>query len=314
MAVINVCVLFLDCQLWLKVEELTITSKNFPSSDCQVWFPGHSSRHGLVIDMVRLNVPCTKGHLHFSGLNNSQHQHFRSHKQVHLCGKLEELPETDRQIYFPSSHFPPFLHIHGNPIFAFSYHLVDYCYNVTFMAKNDSFELRPNGDLQCTFKIYLPYGNRVALTLHIGDSSSTGIPETFTELAEQKNGSKCEGLMTELVDGENRWSHCTKPGDAERQIEVVSRENKVMLKVSLRSVSGSALGMRMMYRTEPVEEIVGPCGFGWVALRQFCVIAVEAAKLPWAQAEMECSRRGGHLASIRNEYSQNIIDNLLFNR
>jgi hypothetical protein len=66
------------------------------------------------------------------------------------------------------------MHTHGNPVFTLSYHLVDYCYNVTFVARNGSFELKPTGELQCTFKIYLPYGNRVALNLQIGDSTSTG--------------------------------------------------------------------------------------------------------------------------------------------
>lgn len=299
----------------MKLDESLITSSYLPNFDCQIWFPGHNSRHGLVIDMTRLNVPCIKGYLHFSGLNSSQRQHYRSHKQIHLCGKLEELTESDRHIYFPSSHIMPFLHVHGKPIFTFSYHLVDYCYNITFVARNDSFELKPSGDLECTFKIYLPYGNRVALTLNIGDSTSTGIPETYSDVKETRGKwEKCDGLLTELFDGENIWNHCTKAGDVERQIEILSRSNKVILKVSLRSNNRGELGMRMTYRAEPVTDIVGPCTFGWIALRQFCVTAVEGSKLPWAQAEIECSRKGGHLASIRNEFSQNVIDNLLFNR
>lgn len=304
-----------DCQVSLKPEEAIISWRDFPGLDCQVWFPGHGSRHGLVIDMIRLNVPCSKGFLHFTGQNTTlQHQHFRSHKQAHLCGKLEEIAENERHIYFPSSHMPPFLHIHGKPVFSFSYRLVDYCYNVTFVTRNGSFELKPNGDLQCTFKIFLPYGNRVALTLNVGDSTSTGLPETNTDLEDQRTEGNCDGLLAELLDGESSWSHCTKAGDAEKQIELVSRENKVILKVKVRSVSGGALGLRMTYRAEPIDEIVGMCGFGWVALKQFCVSAIEGAKLPWAQAEMECARRGGHLASIRNEFTQTVINNLLMNR
>ncbi|XP_068905882.1 uncharacterized protein [Tenebrio molitor] len=305
------------CQLRLKEEEAIISSRDFPQTsggECQVWFPSHGTGHSLVIELTRLNVPCSRGYVHFSGLNVSQHPHFRSHRQAHLCGKLEELPESDRHVYFPFSHTPPVMHTHGNPVFTLSYHLVDYCYNVTFVARNGSFELKPTGELQCTFKIYLPYGNRVALNLQIGDSTSTGTPATDSLLQDSKSAeSKCDGLLTQLHDGDNTWSHCTKPGDAERQIEVVSRENKVVLRVNVRSSNGGALGLRMTYRAAPVDEIVGACGFGWVSLKQFCVSAVEEAKLPWAQAEIECTRRGGHLASIRSEHSQTVVNNLLLN-
>lgn len=166
----------LDCQLHLNKNEAVLTYKEIPyTSDCLVWFPKHESGHGLVIELVRLNVPCSKGYLHFTSPNTTeQPQHFRNHKPTHLCGKLEEFSETDRHIYFPSSHLQPYMHLHGNPVFSITYHLVDYCYNVTFLTRNGSFELKPSGDLQCTFKIYLPYGNRVALTLQIGDSTSTG--------------------------------------------------------------------------------------------------------------------------------------------
>lgn len=157
-------------------EEATVSNEDIPYTitECQLWFPTQESGHGLVVELRRLNVPCSKGFIHFSGLNITQHQHFRSHRQTHLCGKLEELPESDRLIYFPSSHTQPFMHLHGNPVFSISYRLVDYCYNVTFVTRNGSFELKPTGDLECTFKIYLPYGHRVALNLKIGDSSSTG--------------------------------------------------------------------------------------------------------------------------------------------
>lgn len=59
---------------------------------------------------------------------------------------------------------------------------------------------------------------------------------------------------------------------------------------------------------------LGMCGFGWIALRQFCVSAMEGVKLPWAQAEMECARKDGHLVSVRSEHGQNIIEKMLINR
>lgn len=173
---INDLYLFLSgCQLYLTEEENIVSNIEVPYgiSDCQLWFPTEETSHGLVVELRRLNVPCSKGFIHFSGLNVTQ-QHFRSHKQTHICGKFEELLVSDRLIYFPTSHTQPFMHLHGNPVFSISYRLVDYCYNITFVTRNGSFELKPVEDLQCNFKIYLPYGNRVALNLRIGDSSSTG--------------------------------------------------------------------------------------------------------------------------------------------
>lgn len=306
----------LDCRLWLKPHEALLSWKDFPRvENCQVWFPGHDVRRGLVIEILRLNVPCARGYIDFSNFNLSQHQYIKNNKPAGLCGKLEELSDADRRIYFPSSHTASFFHIRGIPMFAFSYKLVDYCYNMTFASRNGTFELKPSGDLECTFKIYLPYGNRVALTLQIGDSSSTGIPDTNAEFSEYESGDlKCLGLLTQLFDGENSWWHCTRAGDAERQIQILSRGNKVVLKVSVRSSSGTALGLRMLYKAESVNDIVGRCGFGWVAIRQFCVSVIETLKLSWNDSEEKCMQKGGHLVSIRNQLAQDVVDNLLRNR
>lgn len=162
----------------LRNREAVFSNRNIPiNADCEVWFPDHEN-YGLIVELTRLNVPCSKGYLHFSGLNTSQHQDYSSHKQTQLCGKLEELSESDRKIYFPASHTSSIIRLMNNPVFTLSYHLVDYCYNITFTTKNGSFHLKPTGELMCTFKIYLPYGNRVALSLKIGDSS-TGNEKQF---------------------------------------------------------------------------------------------------------------------------------------
>lgn len=66
-----------DCQLQLKPQEGTVTNKHLsllPTTGCQIWFPSQESGHGLVIELTKLNVPCSKGFVHFSGLNTSQHQ------------------------------------------------------------------------------------------------------------------------------------------------------------------------------------------------------------------------------------------------
>jgi hypothetical protein len=72
--------------------------------------------------------------------------------------------------------------------------------------------------------------------------------------------------------------------------------------------------LKLWYHAEPISEVVEQCGFGWVSMWQFCVSAVEDLRLPWHEAEVECSRRGGHLASIRSEQVQDLVDTLLLNR
>ncbi|CAG9865029.1 unnamed protein product [Phyllotreta striolata] len=319
------------CQLGLIEEEAVVTNDDLPhTADCQIWFPlRHSGGHGLVVELTRLNVPCSRGYVHFSGMNTTRRSRIdnsltraKTHKQTQLCGKLEELPESDRFVYFPASGSPaapsasrmrPAMHLRGNPIFSVRYRLVDYCYNVTFLARNGSFELKPQDELQCTFRIHLPYGNRVALKLRIGDEEATESVETDLNLRDAGSKEDCDGLLLEIQDGSAFWTHCTKNGDIQRHIEIVSRENKLVLNVRIKSSKKARLGLRLVYHANAVDNIVGMCDFGWVTVRQFCVGVLEGAKLPWSQAEMECKRQGGHLVSIRSDRDHHIIDNLIIN-
>lgn len=63
-----------------------------------------------------------------------------------------------------------------------------------------------------------------------------------------------------------------------------------------------------------VPEITQSCEWGWVATKQFCVQAVEERRVAWEEAEQECIHRGGHLASIRSEHAQTVIDSMLLYR
>ena len=86
-----------------------------------------------------------------------------------LCGKLEEIPEEDRQLYFAAG--PPEIRVLGAPFFSISYRHVDPCYNVSMKGRNASVELSPLRQTDCTYNILLPYGYRVSYTLQIGQSS-----------------------------------------------------------------------------------------------------------------------------------------------
>lgn len=103
-----------------------------------------------------------------------------------FAGKLEELPEIDRKIYFPeTSKSHPVMHVQGNPTFSLSYRLVDFCYNITLVNSEGTVELKPPGSLQCTFRIYMPYGNRVALKLQTGDENDSEGSYIFTQEKKQ---------------------------------------------------------------------------------------------------------------------------------
>lgn len=340
------------------------------TEDCQVLFPGStavdSDRRGLVVELTRLNVPCpTGGFLQFSssafphGNSSTTEQpvsRSRTTRSRHqqLCGKLEELPPSGRRLYFPapslssstSSPITPSLRLHGNPIFAFTYRLVDYCYNVTLTSRNDTLILRPTAGLHCTFRIHLPYGNRVSLHLQTGEVrlltsedpglhasehhpvSPQGHPSDqesrdtpLTHLGYNDPDPPCSGLLTRLWDGMSTWTHCTKTGDPRRDVSVLSRGNSVVLKVVIHQApqqdgvdTSHIPALKLWYHAEAIADIVEQCGFGWVSMRQFCITAVEDLRLPWHEAEMECGRRGGHLASIRSEQAQDLVDSLLLNR
>lgn len=359
--------LFTDCQLHLWPSRGNFSWRALPrqTKDCQVFFPGSTAAEtdvrGLVVELTRLNVPCsTGGFLQFSSSaflheNSSTAEKLtinsrttRSHHQQ-LCGKLEELPPSGRRLYFPApslspstSSAKPSLRLHGNPIFAFTYRLVDYCYNITLTARNDTLILRPTAGLHCTFRIHLPYGNRVSLHLQIGEgylltsedpgrhatehhstsfqsnlsgADSQNTPVTYAGYSDPDP--PCSGLLTRLWDGVSTWTHCTKKGDPRRDVRVTSRGNSIVLRVVIDQSSQDTLHiptMKLWYNAEPIVAVVQTCGFGWVSMRQFCVTAVEDLRLPWHEAEMECIRRGGHLASIRNEQAQSLVDSLLLNR
>lgn len=56
-----------------------MTNHDLPhTADCQIWFPIQNSGHGLVIELTRLNVPCSRGFVHFSGLNMTQHPYIEN--------------------------------------------------------------------------------------------------------------------------------------------------------------------------------------------------------------------------------------------
>lgn len=232
-----------------------------------MFFPATAAqKHGLLVTLERLNVPCASGgfiRLNPGGPSSRHAQH------SHLCGKLEELPEAERTLYISASETKasPYLHVHGTPSFVISYRLVDYCYNVTLTARNGSFEIEPTNSLHCTFRIHLPYGNRVALRLQMGEravklGANNPAPESTTLAQSSYNNDilqdleteystlvdshetkvpECLGLSIKLWDGTNSWVHCSKSGDPLRNVQIISKENNVIIYVLIRRTSKSVL-------------------------------------------------------------------------
>ncbi|CAH0385766.1 unnamed protein product [Bemisia tabaci] len=204
----------IDCDIQLRLISGNFSSLDLPKlpseSSCRVsfahahaqktWSPAAAPENpGLVIWLTKLNVACDAGHLEFRAHPPPDSHANASATAKRFCGKLEEVPPTQRHLYYPStpqtSNFNstkkilepsirprmteswcipykgdtsfPTIHILGSAVFSLSYELVDHCYNVTLTNRLDSFLVRAQRSLDCNFKIALPYGNQVLLSFHV---------------------------------------------------------------------------------------------------------------------------------------------------
>ncbi|XP_059617745.1 uncharacterized protein LOC132262482 [Phlebotomus argentipes] len=332
-----------DCVLFLRHLSGSFDSTSLPiqQSDCNVFFPsqlaevsmsGSAHAHsGLLVHLTRLNVPCTEGGFVELG----------GHRR--LCGKLEELPHNERSYYF-ADHTNTSVRVTNHPFFTFEYKIVDYCYNVTLSQRNQTFFLQPTGSLECYFKIHLPYGYRISLMLTTNaHNESESTRREFVDLSNQSAkhhagsdsaGAICNdsgeggGLRVQIYDRvtDRRWLYCYNEFSASRRITLISSDNSLVvavrrysaniLKASTAATTDAAThlpSLQVEYSAQSIESIVSQCAFGWVACQQFCISAVEGAVQSWQSAETECVRRGGHLASIKSEHEQRIVDRLLIN-
>lgn len=288
--------------------------------------------------MKRLNVPCDSGGYIILG------------EQRKMCGKLEDISPNDRVHYF-ASYANASIYLERNPIFTLNYKLVDYCHNVTLTKHNSSVLLQPIDDLECYFKIHLPYGNRIELNIYqnVHKTGSIGLSDGFaydalnhslatietenidlTAAQYIENVDFCAGIAIRIKETTNndRWSHCIDPTDNVNKFAFKSTGNALLIYVTKladnyfehgasdaidnqRNVEAPSVYIE--YQAVPIPEIVSQCAFGWIAVNQFCISAIEQA-LPWHLAENHCRSLGGHLASIKSEREQMLIDSLLLNR
>ncbi|XP_055844862.1 uncharacterized protein LOC129911179 isoform X2 [Episyrphus balteatus] len=168
-------------------------------------------------------------------------------------------------------------------------------------------------------------------------NSNTGFASDESSLM-GKIPAECHGVVIKIFENDSaKWTHCVNSTSDVSGFFVESSGNTlnvhlfrpVRLKVfsmvppEVASVSGQQdekdtnelaqlPSIYLSYATKPIAEIVADCAFGWIALQQFCVCAIEKPQ-PWVEGEKHCASLGGHLASIRSKLEQSIIDNLLIN-
>lgn len=132
------------------------------------------------------------------------------------------------------------------------------------------------------------------------------------------------GVYVQLIDPLSafRWSDCIRSGASTRRLIVVSTGNRLVIRVRQHHYrqrrpattnplpSASTSSIYFAYEAVPDSRIVGSCPFGWMAMQQLCITAVEKART-WLAAELECKTRNGNLAVIRDEREQRQIDMML---
>lgn len=207
---------------------------------------------GLLVKLTRLNVPCQEG------------GYVQFNQTIKMCGKLEEISEEQRTIYFKSFANTK-ISTFNYPKFNFIYKLVDTCYDVQLMEPNNSFSVKPtHTTLECYFKIHLPFGYQISLKLFANqlennNNLSTGMDENSLtvetiELSaikksknnifnneidatarhwESSNGAQnCLGLLIEIVNRVNeRWIRCLNSSSIKQMYKLISSDNVLDVRV-----------------------------------------------------------------------------------
>lgn len=275
-----------------------------------------------------------------------------------MCGKLEEFPLDQRTLYF-DSYVNTVLSTYNHPKFYLVYQLVDYCYNTTILDRNSSFNVQPsNLALRCHFKVHLPYGNRIKLTLQIGRNARS--PSIVKEISLNKsdqivdeeeakqtfpssdnflitppdfyplNQAHCDVVIEIMTRHNGRWSECIEKSKIQSNVvySLTSSDNVLMIRItksnqrndiwrssasSMNDDDSSYPDIDIDYSAEPIENIVSQCAFGSISVGLFCLWSINELR-QWNEAEEVCKSFGGHLASIKSDYEQKLIDEMLLNR
>ncbi|XP_046801594.1 uncharacterized protein LOC111685989 isoform X3 [Lucilia cuprina] len=142
----------------------------------------------------------------------------------------------------------------------------------------------------------------------------------------------CVGVVIKVFENDHsKWSHCVNNTKHMRGFILESSSNTLSVHLfragstskehnreESRTLSEQQINRPLMpaiylsYQARPLTNIVSNCAFGWIAMEQFCIAAIELS-MNWHEAEKHCSKLGGHLVSVRNEQQQQTINELLLN-
>lgn len=279
-----------------------------------------------------------------------------------MCGKLEELSESRRTLYF-KSYANTTWSVFNYPKVYFVYKLVDHCYNITFLERNSSFVIEPTLlALKCHFKIHLPFGNQIELKLRL--NGNVGKEQNFlhseiklregkfnysdlnlddfsltTDFFLSNESFICVGVLVEIINRFNeKWNQCIAQSEANKDFAYTLKssdnvlfvritkshntEDKKVLMLDSTKVSnnnnkndenGLGPSISLEYSAVPSANVASQCAFGWILVGQFCLSTFNEL-MTWQSAESYCIDLGGHLASIRSESVQQMVDQMLMNR
>lgn len=163
--------------------------------------------------------------------------------------------------------------------------------------------------------------------IHLDDfplSSDAAFSETST----------CVGILIEIINRMNeKWSECLRQSESKGiAFSLTSSDNVLLIRITKNSqrddmnssISNSTKAshksehdvrssISLDYSAVPIDELVSQCAFGWILVGQFCLSTFNEV-MSWDEAESKCGNLGGHLASIRSDYEQQLVDEMLLNR
>ncbi|XP_059350348.1 uncharacterized protein LOC130692880 isoform X2 [Daphnia carinata] len=298
--------------------------------------------------------------------HNSQQPSWSNLAEVHrwqvartFCGKIQDYSKSLRtwQTFQPwvliryTSNQRNRHHIRGsngasNSFFVFKFNILEPCLNVLLTEPSKTIELS-DSDLvanpqECTFRIHVPYGYQIKLSVRLHDDDSR-IPHendlvkkdavgdeelSYNSLLLQSG--KCQ-IAVQIEDVTGHRAQCLNdhhPSASFSSLANFLKFQAVVLrpmnqggeeaKPSSNTSYGetrsthSALRLRVHYTTEADPRLTDGCGEGVLVDEQTCVW-LHSEPLTWHEAEEKCSQLApnGHLVAITNSEIEQVVDTLI---